>query len=58
MSLALAVGDAHPADIKAWNPIASEFTANSENADLYQRRYKIYRDLYKNTGELMHHLDD
>ena len=55
---ALAVGDAQPADIKAWNPIASEFTANAKNAGLYQRRYKIYRDLYKNTGELMHQLDD
>ena len=55
---ALAVGDAQPADIKAWNPIASEFTTNAENAGLYQRRYKIYRDLYKNTGGLMHELDD
>ena len=55
---ALAVGDVQPADIKIWNPIASEFVADEGTAALYQRRYKIFRGLYENTAELMRQLDD
>jgi xylulokinase len=50
---ALAVGDAQPKDIKAWNPIASEFTAKMENAEIYRRHYQVFRSLYERNKDLM-----
>ncbi len=50
---ALAVGDAHPKDIKVWNPIASEFTAKVENAEIYRRHYEVFRSLYERNKDLM-----
>jgi xylulokinase len=50
---ALAVGDAHPQDIKVWNPIASEFTAKAENAEIYRRHYEVFRSLYDRNRDLM-----
>jgi xylulokinase len=50
---ALAVGDAQPKDIKVWNPIGSEFTANVENAEIYRRHYEVFRNLYDRNRDLM-----
>jgi xylulokinase len=49
----LAVGDAQPKDIKVWNPIASEFTAKVENAEIYRRHYEVFRSLYDRNRDLM-----
>ena len=53
---ALAVGDARPQDIKKWNPVASEFTANKENAEIYRKQYGIFRSLYERNRDLMREL--
>ena len=50
---ALAVGDAQLKDIKTWNPIASEFTAKVENAEIYRRHYDVFRSLYERNKDLM-----
>jgi xylulokinase len=50
---ALAVGDAQIKDIKAWNPVASEFTAKTENAEIYRRNYEVFRSLYERNKDLM-----
>ena len=39
-----AVGDAQLKDIKTWNPVASEFTAKKENAEIYRRHYEVFRE--------------
>jgi xylulokinase len=55
---ALAVGDAKPADIRAWNPLASELVPDPANAATYRRQYAIFRDLYRRTHDLMLRLDE
>jgi xylulokinase len=54
---ALAVGDVRREDIRAWNPVGSEFVPDPATADVYQRQYGIYRDLYTQTRDLMRRLD-
>ena len=53
---ALAVGDARPEDIKTWNPVASEFTANKDHAEIYRSQYGVFRDLYERNRDLMRKL--
>jgi xylulokinase len=53
---ALAVGDARPGDIKAWNPLHSEFVADPANAGIYRRQYAVFRDIYRQTCASMHRL--
>jgi xylulokinase len=55
---ALAVGDVKRADIKDWNPVASEILADPANAEVYERQYSVFRDLYPRTRDLMRRLDD
>ncbi len=50
---AIAVGDAKPQDIKTWNPIASEFIANTEHAEIYRKHYDVFRNLYERNRDLM-----
>jgi xylulokinase len=54
---ALAVGDAQLSDIKTWNPVASEFIANKDNAEIYRNRYGVFRKLYERNRDLMKELD-
>jgi xylulokinase len=54
---ALAVGDAKPADIRAWNPPHSDIVPDPANAEVYRRQYAVFRDLYEKTRDLMRHLD-
>jgi xylulokinase len=54
---ALAVGDAKPADIRAWNPPHSGIVPDPANAEVYRRQYAVFRDLYEKTLDLMRHLD-
>jgi xylulokinase len=55
---ALAVGDAKPGDIKAWNKLRSEFVADAANAKIYRRQYAVFRDLYRQTRGSMRRLND
>ena len=50
---ALAVGNAQLKDIKTWNPVASEFTAKTENAEIYRKHYEVFRSLYERNKDLM-----
>jgi xylulokinase len=53
---ALSVGDAQPQDIKNWNPVASEFIANTEHAEIYRNHYAVFRNLYERNRDLMKEL--
>ena len=55
---ALAVGDAYLDDIKTWNPVASEFIANTDHAEIYRKQYGVFRKLYERNRDLMKELDD
>jgi xylulokinase len=48
---ALAIGDARPADIERWNPVATEIAPDAACKDLYDRRYAVFRGLYPATRE-------
>ena len=54
---ALGVGDVKKDDIRRWNPVATEFVADQQNADVYRRQYGVFRDLYRQTRDLMRRLD-
>jgi xylulokinase len=54
---ALAVGDVKPETIREWNPVAAEFAPNSANSNIYRRQYRIFRELYPRTKDLMRELD-
>lgn len=53
---ALAVGDAQAQDIKTWNPVASEISANKEHGETYRKHYGIFRELYERNRDLMKEL--
>ncbi len=53
---AIAVGDARLEDIKTWNPVASEFIANTEHAEIYRKHYGVFRELYERNRDLMKEL--
>jgi xylulokinase len=55
---ALAVGDVKREAIRDWNPVATEFTPNTANSEVYRRQYRIFRELYPRTKDLMRELDD
>jgi xylulokinase len=55
---ALAVGDVKRTAIRDWNPVATKFVPDGNNAAIYQRQYRVFRDLYPETKDLMHYLDD
>jgi xylulokinase len=50
---AVAVGEARPDDIKPGNPKVSEFTPDSRNAEVYRQGYRLYREIYRRTQDLM-----
>ncbi|WP_049575137.1 FGGY-family carbohydrate kinase [Streptomyces sp. SBT349] len=53
---AVGTGHASPGDIAAWNPIASTVEPDPANRELYDRLYRLYRDLYPATREAAHAL--
>lgn len=50
---ALAIGDVKRQDIGVWNPVVSEIAPRPELANLYGRRYRVFRALYEVTKGLM-----
>ena len=50
---AVAVGDARRGDIENWNPVESSLTPNPRTAAVYERQYRIFRQLYERTKDLM-----
>ncbi len=51
---ALAVGDAKPDDIAAWNPVAATIAA--QKSDAYEKQYRLFRRLYEQTKDIAHEL--
>jgi xylulokinase len=50
---ALAVGDVTRETIDIWNPKTSQVAPDAANEDIYRRQYKIFRELYPRTRDLM-----
>ncbi|WP_374627851.1 FGGY-family carbohydrate kinase [Devosia sp.] len=50
---ALAIGDARPGDIRTWNPIEREISPDAGLSGLYDRRYRVFRELYERNKDLM-----
>ncbi|HTJ58494.1 MAG TPA: FGGY-family carbohydrate kinase [Devosiaceae bacterium] len=55
---AVAIGDASLGDIARWNPVATEIRPDPATAEVYARRYAVFRDLYPRTRDLMARLED
>jgi xylulokinase len=53
---ALAVGDVQPGDIRAWNPTESEVAPDPSHAEVYERQFGVFKDLYPATRDLMQRL--
>jgi xylulokinase len=53
---ALAIGDVQREDIRRWNPVAREIAPNSDLSELYERRYRVFRELYERNKDLMREL--
>jgi xylulokinase len=49
---AVAVGDVSRQAIRSWNPAASRLEPDLANADIYRRRYGVFRELYLRTKDL------
>jgi len=50
---AVATGHAKPGDIDEWNPVEREIEPDPEYRDVYDRRYRVFRELYGRTRDLM-----
>ncbi len=50
---AIAVGDAKPEDIDAWNPRAGEVSPRVQYSELYSGQYEVFRGIYDQTSGLM-----
>jgi xylulokinase len=50
---ALGVGDVRREDIRSWNPVASEINADSQTRSVYARHYRVFKELYPRTRDLM-----
>ena len=55
---ALAVGDVAREDIRTWNPVAREIVPEAGLSGLYDRRYRVFRELYSRNRDLMAELSD
>ena len=52
----LAAGLVGEPDIASWNPPSIIVEPNPDHADLYERRYRLYRTLYESTKDIAHAL--
>ncbi len=50
---ALAIGDVRPGDIREWNPVEREISPDAGLGALYDRRYRVFRELYERNKDLM-----
>ena len=50
---ALAVGAVKKADIAAWNPSAREIVPDDDSRGVYDRQYRIFKEIYSRTKDLM-----
>jgi xylulokinase len=50
---AIAVGDANADAIEGWNAVEREFVPDPATAEIYHRQYRVFRELYPRTRDLM-----
>ena len=50
---ALAVGDVEKKDILAWNPEERRIVPDRKNRAVYERQYRVFKELYRQTRDLM-----
>ncbi|MCB1470438.1 MAG: carbohydrate kinase, partial [Rhizobiaceae bacterium] len=50
---ALAVGAVKKGDIAAWNPSAREIVPDDDSRAVYDRQYRIFKEIYSRTKDLM-----
>jgi xylulokinase len=50
---ALAVGDVAKKDILDWNPEDRRIMPKRKNRAVYDKQYRVYKELYQQTRELM-----
>ncbi len=50
---AIAIGAAKPGDIDQWNPVTGTIQPDPAWRTIYQKKNRIFRNLYENTKELM-----
>lgn len=55
---ALAIGDVSADRIRTWNPIDNRIEPDPRHASMYRRQYRIFRELYTRTRDLMSALDE
>jgi sugar (pentulose or hexulose) kinase len=41
-----------------WNPVAEEIVADPANRHVYSRQYRVFKQLYPSTSELMRTLEN
>ena len=54
---ACTIGELKKEDINKWNELEYEIIADSKNKEIYNKGYKLFRDLYENTKDLMKRID-
>ena len=54
---ACTIGELKKEDINKWNELEYEIIADSNNKEIYNKGYKLFRDLYENTKDLMKRID-
>jgi xylulokinase len=50
---ALSVGDVAKGDIEKWNEVASRIVPDAKTREVYDRQYKVFRELYERNRDLM-----
>jgi xylulokinase len=50
---ALSVGDVAKGDIEKWNHVASRIVPDAKTREVYDRQYKVFRELYERNKDLM-----
>jgi xylulokinase len=50
---AMGVGDVQADDIATWNPTERTISASRDAAEIYERQYRVFRELYDETKGLM-----
>ena len=55
---ACTIGELKKNDINKWNEPEYEIIADIKNKEIYNKGYKLFRDLYENTKDIMKKIDD
>ena len=54
---ACTIGELKKDDINKWNELEYEIIADTKHKDIYDKGYRLFRNLYENTKDLMKKID-